>query len=271
MPIDVSGNAVRRSDTAAVPNQPISSAKYNAEIGDVYSSINSPIPLSRGGTGATNALQGLTNLGGVRLIDLYTQFVSHLVDQTASIPTAQKLQARLNISAASAADITSLTAGKQNANANLTSLSGLTLVEGDLLYATGPDTLVRLPKGTSEQILAMNFGATAPSWVSPSFKRAFVSTELSVPSTVVTVAHGLGVVPSLVRLSLRCIVTQYGWAVGDEVDISGQTDASSVGANSTNITVAGDLALVDMTDKSGSPRQSSITAAAWRLVIRAYA
>ena len=52
----------------------------------------------------------------------------------------------------------------QTLNANLTSLSGITLVQGDLLYATGPDTLVRLPKGTANQFLQMNSGATAPEW-----------------------------------------------------------------------------------------------------------
>lgn len=57
------------------------------------------------------------------------------------------------------------TLGAQAADATLTSLSGLSLVEGDILYATGADTLVRLPKGTAGQVLAMNPGATAPQWV----------------------------------------------------------------------------------------------------------
>jgi len=32
------------------------------------------------------------------------------------------------------------------------------------LYATGSTTLAKLPKGTAEQVLAMNAGATAPDW-----------------------------------------------------------------------------------------------------------
>lgn len=52
----------------------------------------------------------------------------------------------------------------QTLNANLTSLSGITLVQGDLLYASGPDTLVRLPKGSAGQVLTINSGATAPEW-----------------------------------------------------------------------------------------------------------
>jgi len=35
---------------------------------------------------------------------------------------------------------------------------------GDILYATGTTTLAKLAKGTAEQVLAMNSGATAPDW-----------------------------------------------------------------------------------------------------------
>jgi len=35
---------------------------------------------------------------------------------------------------------------------------------GDILYATGATTLTKLNKGTAEQVLAMNSGATAPDW-----------------------------------------------------------------------------------------------------------
>ena len=35
---------------------------------------------------------------------------------------------------------------------------------GDVLYATGSTTLAKLAKGTAEQILSMNSGATAPEW-----------------------------------------------------------------------------------------------------------
>lgn len=47
------------------------------------------------------------------------------------------------------------------------SLEGLSLVAGDILYATASDTLTRLPKGTALQNLRMNSGATAPEWSTP--------------------------------------------------------------------------------------------------------
>jgi hypothetical protein len=46
----------------------------------------------------------------------------------------------------------------------LVSLEGLSLVAGDVLYATAADTLARLPKGTAGQALVMNSSATAPEW-----------------------------------------------------------------------------------------------------------
>ena len=58
--------------------------------------------------------------------------------------------------------------GAQAADASLTSLAGLTLAEADVLYAAAPDTLANLAKGTANQVLAMNAGATAPEWQTPS-------------------------------------------------------------------------------------------------------
>jgi len=51
---------------------------------------------------------------------------------------------------------------------------------GDILYATGSTTLAKLAKGTAEQVLAMNTGATAPDWG---------SVDLTVLPTI-TVAKG---------------------------------------------------------------------------------
>jgi hypothetical protein len=54
----------------------------------------------------------------------------------------------------------------QQADATLTSLSGLSLASGDLLVATGVDTVSRLAIGTANQILRVNAGGTAAEWVS---------------------------------------------------------------------------------------------------------
>lgn len=54
--------------------------------------------------------------------------------------------------------------GGQPTNANLSSLAGITLQAGDILYATAANTLVRLAKGTNLQVLGMDATATAPEW-----------------------------------------------------------------------------------------------------------
>lgn len=79
--------------------------------------------------------------------------------------------------------------GVQAAGDTLTSLEGLSLVQGDLLYATGADTLVRLPKGTASQVLKMNSGATAPEWASPSdwtWQSTVTVTSGSGPTSIAT-------------------------------------------------------------------------------------
>tara|TARA_R100000781_G_scaffold96143_1_gene60211 strand:+ start:92 stop:967 length:876 start_codon:yes stop_codon:yes gene_type:complete len=40
----------------------------------------------------------------------------------------------------------------------------LSIVQGDVIYGTGTDAWARLAKGTADQVLTMNSGATAPEW-----------------------------------------------------------------------------------------------------------
>lgn len=56
--------------------------------------------------------------------------------------------------------------GAQAADATLTSLSGLSLASGDLLYAAGAEALARLAKGTDNQVLKLSSGL--PAWGTPS-------------------------------------------------------------------------------------------------------
>jgi hypothetical protein len=56
------------------------------------------------------------------------------------------------------------TLGAQPSGATLTSLEGLSLVAGDILYATGPDTLVRLAAGADRTFLKSAAGT--PAWAS---------------------------------------------------------------------------------------------------------
>ena len=104
-------------------------ATARANLGLGTAAVESTMPITKGGTGATDAATALSNLGG------------------------------------------------QPSDATLTSLSGLSLAEGDILYATAADTLVKLAKGTAGQVLKMNSGATAPEWTTNSTSWTLVSSS----------------------------------------------------------------------------------------------
>ena len=76
---------------------------------------------------------------------------------------------------------------------------------GDILYASGTTTLSKLAKGTAEQVLAMNSGATAPDWG---------SVDLTVLPTITAAKGGTG---------------QTSYTTGDTVYASGSTAVSKLG------------------------------------------
>jgi hypothetical protein len=73
---------------------------------------------------------------------------------TITVPTGQTLTLTDGLGISSLPTVTVAKGGT-----NLTSFTA-----GDVLYATGSTTLAKLTKGTAEQVLAMNAGATAPDW-----------------------------------------------------------------------------------------------------------
>ena len=84
--------------------------------------------------------------------------------------------------------------------------TGLTsFTAGDILYATGTTTLAKLAKGSAEQVLAMNSGATAPDWG---------SVDLTVLPTITAAKGGTG---------------QTSYTAGDIVYASGTTAVSKLG------------------------------------------
>ena len=89
---------------------------------------------------------------------------------TITVPTGQTLTLTDGLAAASLPVV-----GVAKGGTNLSSFTA-----GDVLYATGSTTLAKLAKGTAEQVLAMNSGATAPDWG---------SVDLTVLPTI-TVAKG---------------------------------------------------------------------------------
>lgn len=181
MPRDGSNVWSPPAGTTATPGTSIESAKYNALVSDLTTLANEARPVSAGGTGASTAGAALTALGAQPL-DADLTAIAGLTSAADRLPyyTGAGTAALATFTAAGRALVDDADAAAQRAtlglvigtnvqayDAALASLAGLSLIAGDLLYATGADTLVRLPKGTASQLLQMNAGATAPEWVTP--------------------------------------------------------------------------------------------------------
>lgn len=106
------------------------------------------------------------------------------------------------------------------------------------------------------------------------FRRAFSHTGDALPSadTDTTKAHGLGVRPTLFHVALRCVTTDLGYAVGDEVIISPHEGSGSRGftvwANTTAVGFVYSDAIY-LVSRSGSG-VAAIDNAKWELVYRAW-
>ena len=157
------------------------------------------------------------------------------------------------------------------------SLEGLSLVAGDILYATAADTLSRLPKGTAGQDLRMNSGATAPEWVTPILTKSFTSAEQTITlGGSVALAHGMGVQPKVVQTVLVCKTAELGYSIGHILpyplfsDSGGSTSGMAFVIDATNMNYrygSGSIVIPDLS----TGNRSVITPANWRVVVYAFA
>lgn len=103
--------------------------------------------------------------------------------------------------------------------------------------------------------------------------RMFESTDQTVAAnSILTVAHGLGFRPRLVKVVLKCVTTEANYAVDDEVDpIQVWSGVSSIqcSADATNVTVVYEGANTYVLNKT-TRAQTNITPANWRFVVRAW-
>lgn len=104
---------------------------------------------------------------------------------------------------------------------------------------------------------------------------SFESSPQTIPGSgnLLTVAHGLGGIPKFVTVSLRCITTEYGWAVNDEILLSSihmrsDNNGFTTGINATNFKIKQNGGVyVHRLDTNAT---GSIDAAKWRLILRAW-
>ena len=113
-----------------------------------------------------------------------------------------------------------------------------------------------------------NGGTGSSTGASGVFSESFESSEIDIPASdgFVTATHGLGAVPKLYSVCLRCKTAEAGYAVGDEVNV---TIVNSY-RTSTEISVIA-TSTVTLYNKTTGAYGSTITSANWKLVFRAFA
>jgi hypothetical protein len=84
---------------------------------------------------------------------------------------------------------TGLSGGGTSGSVTLTNTVATTLdAAGDIIYASAADTPARLPIGTASQVLAVNSGATAPEWITPSSGGMTLLSTTALSSTTTTIS-----------------------------------------------------------------------------------
>lgn len=198
--------------------------------------------------GAADKLGYFTGSGALALTDL-SAFARTILDD------ADAAAVRATISA-------------QPLEATLTNLSGLSLVAGDMIYATAADTFTRLAKGTAYQRPRMNAGATAPEW--SGFWDYTSTAQAIAATTTVTVSHGLGARPSLCMVKLVCTSTDANYPVGAELFMTSFASAgiglSIWTPNATQISIR-TATVVTVADPGGTSVNLDLTK--WQAVILA--
>ena len=147
-------------------------------------------------------------------------------------------------------------------------------------------SLGKIADGTANKYLGFTSGGVAEYKDAPkaSTLTGYVETsEQSITSdSLITVAHGLGAAPKMVKVFLVCKVIDNSWAVGDELEIGSNAgffrngsgtandvdDGIAYASNSVNIKIAlgSNIRIID----AATFNYEGITTSSWRLVARAW-
>jgi hypothetical protein len=150
-----------------------------------------------------------------------------------------------------------------------------TLTANNVILGNGTSNPTFVAPSTSGNVLTSNgttWQSVAPASPSP-FTLSFESSEITVVSgnnVYANVAHGLGGVPKLVQVYLRCKTAEGGYAVNDEAPalLLQAVGHSGYAIDATNIQILQRFQ-VGVQNRS-TAADFTITPANWRYVIRAY-
>lgn len=132
--------------------------------------------------------------------------------------------------------------------------------------AVGSDELAddlpvgKLDSGQSRQLLSTV--GTTPQWVSliiASSEQAIAGSGSTISAQTITVNHDLAVVPNIVRWVLRCKTAEFGYSVGDEVDLlstvtanSGKSPTTAANASHLQLILQGTLSILRPDSPTGA-------------------
>jgi hypothetical protein len=170
---------------------------------------------------------------------------------------------------------------KGKLSAGLGGLAFLSTVGTDQI-AGGAITSEKIASGTAGKYLGFD-GSGDPAELDPPSGGVFTESYDSGDQTItsggsLTLAHGLSSKPKLYKSFLKCATAEYGYSVGDEIEVAHLQEGGSTSANravvlvpdATNVfaRIGSDGLIV--VHKSTGNRQN-MTNANWRLIVRAWA
>lgn len=160
-----------------------------------------------------------------------------------------------------------------------TALSSYTV--GDVIYASGPTTLAKLPIGTAGQVLTVNAGATALEYTGgPAFTKSYNSGAQTITSGgSLTLPHSMAVIPTLAQVSLTCTSAEQGYSIGDVLFIGymSMVNVSAFGvsvvcdATNVNIRFGNNGSVFATLNKTTGGGSVNLTNNKWTFAVRVWA
>jgi hypothetical protein len=153
-------------------------------------------------------------------------------------------------------------------------------VDGELITWDAAGNPATVPVGTAGQVLTSNGAGAAPTMQSTSgFTSSYTSSAQTITSAgSLALAHGLGAMPTLIQLRLKCTTAEFNYSVDDELIINPgisttgtQNRGVAVVPDSTNVNIrfgSAASAIEGMDKTSGA--LAALTNASWNLIVRAW-
>ena len=143
--------------------------------------------------------------------------------------------------------------------------TGIVTTQGDTVYATAANTLARLAKGTAYQALAMNAGATAPSWQASPTSTLTTTGDLLYASAANTLAR-LGVGTAYQALAMNSGATLPTYQASPTSALTTTGDLLYASAANTLARLGIGSASQVLTVAGGVPTWATPSAGGWQFV-----